>query len=266
MIELERDVPGLDSVLVRRIVARLLELEPDAVAVLLMGSYAKGTASEASDLDLTAITRATPKVDYRMWFEEDPPRSPLHVSAAAATPKTWQEKRRAPASWSLGFPAINVAHVLWSTPEARGMLGGLLSQSHPAAEPILEDFLEFVLKAKKSARLGDELGLRLFAQVAGSLAPRALLPLNEERIVSDRRDALDAALSLTQAPAGYRHDLTICLGLAAASAEEVRAAVTRLARELLAYLRQRAPDVDTQPDIARFLADGTLERHVGRVE
>lgn len=266
MIELERDVPGLDSDLVRRIVVRLLELEPDAIAVLIAGSHAKGRASEASDLDVTTITRTNPNVDYRMWFEEDPPRPPLHVSAAAATLTTWQEKGRKPASWSLGFPALNVAHVLWSTPEANALLGDSFSLLHPAAEPLLEDFLEFALKAKKSARLGDELGLRLFAQIAGSLAPRALLPLNEERIVSDRRDALDAALSLAETPANYRHDLTTCLGLGAASADEVRTAVTRLALELFGFLRQRAPDVDPQPDIARFLADGTLERHVERVE
>lgn len=259
-------VPGLDSTLVQRIVTRLLELEPDTIAILLMGSYAKGTASEASDLDLTAITRAIPNVDYRMWFEDDPPRPPLHVSAAAATPETWQEKRRAPASWSLGFPAINAAQVLWSTPEAKEMLGDALAQAHPAAEPTLEDLLEFVLKAKKSAQLGDEPGLRVFTHAAGSLAPRALIPLNEERVVSDRRDALDAALSLTEAPANYRHDLTICLGLAATSADEVQAAVGRLALELFAFLRQRAPDVDPQPEIARFLADGTLERHLERVE
>jgi hypothetical protein len=43
----------------------------------------------------------------------------------------------------------------------------------------------------------------------------------------------------------------------------VRAARERLARGLLALLRERAPDVDPQPDLPRDLADGTLERHLG---
>jgi hypothetical protein len=32
---------------------------------------------------------------------------------------------------------------------------------------------------------------------------------------------------------------------------------------LLAFPRQHKPDVDSQPDIAHYLADGTLERHLG---
>ena len=43
----------------------------------------------------------------------------------------------------------------------------------------------------------------------------------------------------------------------------VRAAAERLARGLLALIRERAPGVDPQPEVGRYLADGTLERHLG---
>jgi hypothetical protein len=39
--------------------------------------------------------------------------------------------------------------------------------------------------------------------------------------------------------------------------------VRGLEPRLLAFLRERKPDVDDRPDIAGYLADGTLERHLG---
>jgi predicted nucleotidyltransferase len=62
--QLERGIERLERALVRRVVEQLDTLEPVATAVLLTGSYAKGTAAEASDLDLTAIT-PSPRVGYR---------------------------------------------------------------------------------------------------------------------------------------------------------------------------------------------------------
>jgi hypothetical protein len=42
--------------------------------------------------------------------------------------------------------------------------------------------------------------------------------------------------------------------------------VARLGSDLLAFLREHAPDVDDQSEIARFLSDGTLESHLGLIE
>ena len=81
----------------------------------------------------------------------------------------------------------------------------------------------------------------------------------------DRRDALDAALTLAIAPDNYATDLTTCLGLASASAAEVKAGVSRLGSDLLAFLREHAPDAE-QPELARYLTEGTLERHLGLIE
>lgn len=255
-------IEGLDAAIVRHVVAQLRVLEPEATAVLLTGSYATGTAAVASDLDLIAIT-PSPRISYRTWFEEQIGDAPLHVSAGATTADAWMTKATTPARWSFGFPAINAAVYLCSNGETRARLGDDPSLRHPAAGPELEDFLDFVLKAKRAANSGDELGLRWFAQGAAALAPTLLIPVNDERIVSDRRDALDAALTLAVAPANYGADLAICLGLTAASGPDVKAAVGRLGSELLTFLREHAPDVDQQPEIASYLADGTLERHLG---
>jgi hypothetical protein len=93
-----------------------------------------------------------------------------------------------------------------------------------------------------------------------------LIPINEERIVFDRRDALDAALGLIIAPPNFAADLVACLGLTPASCDAVKAAIARLGNELLAFLREHAPDVDDQPEIARYLINGTLERHLALIE
>jgi phosphoribosyl-AMP cyclohydrolase len=259
----EHVVPNLEEGLVGRVVARIRELEPATIAVLLRGSYLTGTADASSDLDLTAITSSEPEIAYRTWFVNRNGGLALHVSAQAMTASAWVERRKTPARWSLGFPAIEEAQYLWTTPEGTRVLGDPPTLMRPPAGPELEDFFESILKAKRSAERDDELGLRWFAQLAASLAPTLLIALNTETLVRDRRDALDAALSLEKVPSNYRHDLTVCLGLTAAPAAEVSGAVDRLGRELLAFLREHAPDVDPQPDIARYLADGTLERHLG---
>jgi predicted nucleotidyltransferase len=69
VVELDGDVPGLQRALAVRVVERLLDLEPGLIGVLLTGSYAKGTASLTSDLDLVALTASIPRTEYRMWFE-----------------------------------------------------------------------------------------------------------------------------------------------------------------------------------------------------
>lgn len=265
MIRIERQVAGLDAALVERVLMKLLALEPAATAVLLTGSYAKGTAVIGSDLDLMAVT-PSPRVGYRMWFEERVDDSPLHVSAGATTAGEWIADGAQPARWSLGFPAINAAAYLCTDEATRANLGEDPSLHHPLGKPELEDFVDFVLKAKRAAKAGDELGLRWFAHGAAALAPSLLIPMNEERIVRDGRDALSAALALTLAPGRYGDDLAVCLGLTPASGGDVKIAVARLGVEMLAFLRENAPCVDAQPEIAGYLADGTLERHLALIE
>ena len=99
----------LDPDLLARAVAHMRELEPDAVAVVVTGSYAKDTADERSDLDLRALTTEPPRVPYRTWFVDRPGTSPLHVSAGAKTVEDWLADGLEPAAWALGFPARDEA-------------------------------------------------------------------------------------------------------------------------------------------------------------
>lgn len=256
-------VPDLEPALLERVVARLRELEPNAIAILVSGSYAKGTADESSDLDAQVVTQGDPVSPYRMWFEERAHKQPLHVSPSAKSLAGWLAKRQESQGWALGFPVQHVVRYVWVTDEARARLGDPPSNVHPPPPPELEDFVEFLEKALRCSLHEDGSGVRLFAREAALLAPRLLLPLNDEVLVRDRREALDAALSLPIAPEHYRDDLTVCLGLVPVDDGTVLEAALRLGRELLAFLRERKPDVDDQPDIAGYLADGTLERHLG---
>jgi len=95
------------------------------------------------------------------------------------------------------------------------------------------------------------------------LAIRLLQPLNDEVVVATPREALGAALRLDIVPRHFHEDFSTCLGLVRASDGEVAAAANRLGRELLAFLRERRPDVDSQPGASQYLADGTFERHLG---
>jgi len=256
-------VLGLEPRLLERVVARLRELEPNAVAVLVEGSYARGTADEHSDLDVRVVIPSEPSSPYRMWFEERPGAKLLHVSPGVRSFERWLAERNQTWDWALGFPVFNEVRYAWATEEARTMLGDPPSYVQPPRPPQLEVFAESLAKVRRASALGDGASVRLFARNAALLAPRLLLPLNEDTVVHDRREALEAALSLRIAPEHYRHDMSVCLGLVPADDEAVRDSAVRLGRELLAFLRERKHDVDDQPDIAGYLADGTLERHLG---
>lgn len=256
-------VPGLDEAVLERVVARLRELEPSTIAVLVTGSYAKGTADDSSDLDVEVVTADEPRSPYRMWFEERPGRKPLHVSPGVKSLERWLAKRDEPQPWALGFPVEHVVRYVWATGDAQAALGDPPTSTHPPSEPELEDFVEYVQKLRRAEALNRTIHVRTNARQAALLAPGLLRELNEDVVVRDREEALEAALAFAVAPEHYRDDLTVCLGLVAADDDVVQQAALRLARELLAFLRERAPDADRQPDIARYLADGTLERHLG---
>jgi hypothetical protein len=198
-----------------------------------------------------------------MWFEERPGRAPLHVSPSWRSLERCLAERDEPERWGLGLPVRNVTRYVWATDGGRAALGDPPEYVHPAPPPELEDFVEFLGKIVRCAARNDPIGVRAYAREAASLAPGLLRGLNDELVVADRREAVEAARSLAVAPEHYGEDFEICLGLRAADDETVESSASRLGRELLAFLRERAPDADPQPDIARYLADGTLERHLG---
>jgi hypothetical protein len=231
------------------------EEEPDLVGLFVYGSYARGTAEPGSDLDIRAVTLAKPRVPYRTWFVGG-----VHVSIGARSADELRRAAAEPVHWALGFAVDATGVWLWSTAAAVAVVGDPPRRTHPPGEPELEDFVE---AAGKALRARDSIALRLAARSAGALAPRLVRDLNASRAIASSLDAVHAALALEVVPDGWSDDLRVMLGLAAADDDGVRAAVERLARGLLALLRERAPDVDPQPEISRYLADGTLERHLG---
>ena len=97
--------------------ARLREMEPAAVAVLVTGSYARHEAGPQSDLDLLVLTSTEPAAPYRALFEELSDGRLLHVSIGAKQWDDWLSRRNVPAGWSFFLPAREVARVLWVADE-----------------------------------------------------------------------------------------------------------------------------------------------------
>lgn len=192
---------------------------------------------------------------YRTWFVGD-----LHVSVGTKSTDELRRRRAAPAAWSLGFAVDGPAAWVWSTAAAVAALGDPPRVSRPPGEPELEDFVESCAKA---LRASDPVALRVAASGMGETAPALLRDLNAPLTVRNRVEAVRAALELAVAPDGWAEDLAALLALVAADDARVREAAERLARGVLRLLRERAPGVDPQPEIGRYLVDGTLERHLG---
>lgn len=258
-------VEGLEPALLERVVRRLLELEPTSIAILVTGSYARGSAAIDSDLDLKVVTRDPPASPYRMWFEDRADQQPLHVSPSARQLNSFLQELARPANWrwALGFPVRFDARYVWAEADARALVGDPPSVVLAPAEPELEDFVEFLVKARRSQLGRDGIAVRHYAHYAALLAPGLLRALNPEVIVCDRREAIEAALTLEVAPIHFREDFARALGVRPGDDAQVAASALRMGQELLAFLRTNHPNADPQPDIATYLADGTLERHLG---
>jgi len=260
----ERSVQGMPEEVLRRVLERCVQFEPYAAAILLRGSYATGTAGEDSDLDLTVITHEEPRTPYRSWFEQAPDAKPLPVSVSSKSLQKWVGKSDRPAEWALGFPATDVAEYLWATDDAREQLGVDPSTHRPADVPSLEDFVNTAVKVRRAQANHDSTGVRLYAREVALLAPALLRKLNPEVVVRTHREAVLAARDFPEAPEHYKEDFSTAAGLLAAEDDAVAQACQRLATELLAFLRERDPNIDPQPDIAQYLIDGTLQRYLNR--
>jgi hypothetical protein len=224
--------------------------------VLVHGSHGRGEAAATSDLDLKAITLGDAAPKWRTWFTGD-----LHVSVGFSSARWLRERLAEPAGWSLGFAVENEAYWAWSTAAAVAALGDPPDLSRPPGEPELEDFFEACAKALRST---DSIALRVAARAAAEEAPALLRELNAPERVHTRAGAMRAALGYATAPERWRDDLAMAWGLTPGPDPDVRAAVERLARGTLALLRERGSRVgDAQPELTRYLHDGTLERHLG---
>jgi len=226
------------------------------MGVLVHGSHGRGDAAAGSDVDLYAVTLGDRAPYWRTWFMGD-----LHVSAGFASGRWLRERLAQPASWSLGFAVEDVAYWAWATGAATAALGDPPDMSRPPGEPELEDFVEFCSKALRAT---DSIALRVAARGAAEEAVPLLRDLNAPERVHSRAGAMRAALGYATAPDGWRDDLAMSWGLTPVGDDELRRAVERLALGTLALLREKGSRVgDGQPELTRYLHDGTLERHLG---
>lgn len=252
--------------LLARWVARLRQEEPRAVAVLCHGSYARGEAEPHSDLDLDVLVSGEHPGSYRSAFEELPDGRLLHATIETRSLTDWLEQFVPPVEsedWAFFLPARQIALLLWATPAARRRLADRVTLRLELA-PQLQDLLECAAKVRNAMARNDELGLRLAAHDLTLRCPALLAPLNPPVLVHSRREALEAALTLQVAPAGYREAMLICLGMhgAATTAQEVHDAALRLATGIVALLAEQ-PELIAQliePGLPEALADGRLMR------
>lgn len=245
--------------------ARLRDMVPDAIAILVAGSHARGEAGPHSDVDIRVL-RPTGETTYHALFERTPDDRLRHVSVEVTSLAEWTAEGDEPADWALNLPTEQIEQVVWAMPEVAAQLGKAPSKRQAAGEMELEDFIEWANKARNAHAAGDSLGLRYAAQGQARLAPRLLLPLNPPDRARSARDALRVALAMPVTPPGYQADMRVCLGLVEAgqSDAEIAAASRRLALGCLALLRERAPEAVPEPDLRAALRDGILTRYLAQ--
>lgn len=255
-------VDDLPADLRSRIVERLREWEPHAIAVLAHGSYARGLATPSSDLDLAVLLDGPGSVHYRTWFEEHSDGRLLHVSANTdLTPEIWRSWSEEKQDWAFGFPVTLVHAWVWATDRAKELLGEPPTIVRPA-ELSIEDMVETATKVRRAHAQGDRDGVRFWARELVHYASPNLVPLNPSVVVHDRREALSATLAMTEVPPRWAERVRICLGLDPSTDEELFEAAAGLPLDVLRYVREHGPEVDTQPWTERFLRDGTFERYL----
>jgi phosphoribosyl-AMP cyclohydrolase len=246
-------------------VERLRAAYPTAVAVLLAGSYARGTAGRKSDVDLQVILPEGDK-EYRAYFELRPDGSYRHVSAGIRPLADWHAKSEEAAAWALSLPAQQYHRLLWATPEARTVLGDEPTIRQPAGPVELEDFQEWAAKVRSALDRGDGLALRWAAQQQARLLPAMLCRLNAPVRAGTPFEAVRVALDFSVAPARYREDMLVCLGLTAEghTDAEVAAAAERLNLGTLRLLRERGADIVAEVDLREALVAGVLEAYAAQ--
>ena len=246
-----------------RIIARLRAAEPKLQAVVLCGSHARGEGARHSDIDIMALTDGPPKRQDRTWFEIGIEGEMLHVSVGAESLEDFEEAETEAATWALGFPVEDTMRLIWATAKGRNVVGDDPGERLPAGTPELEDFVEFCMKVRRAEATNDHLLLRWSARNLAEYSVGLLRPFNSEVKVRTPVEALGAALSFKEAPAHYRQDAEICMGLSPAIEPQIALAAKRLVAETLTFLRERlGAEAFPQDDIRAALLDGTLEAYV----
>ncbi len=240
-----------------------------ATAILLKDSYPRGEPGPFSDVDFDVLF-AGPRDDYLTYMIQDDGDLLVHVSVAVRDVASWLSEPNEVEDWAYRLPAFETTLLLWARDEPLRRALDHPAQQHPAGDPELEDFIEAHGKVRNALARGDELALRLAAQTLGTLCPSLLGPINPEVQSTHRHAALMAVLGFPVAPAGYRDDLLLCLGLSGreSTLDDVHGAANRLTTGTLSLLRRHAELLQSAlpADLYGYLRDGTLERYIRQGE
>jgi phosphoribosyl-AMP cyclohydrolase len=258
----------IDEAFVDNCVERIRGELPEAVAVFLVGSVARGDAEPHSDLDFDVLV-AEPGEESLTWLAGLGGPT-VCVSVWVRATAEWLDDERRAQRWAFGLPCEDVVELRWVVDEIWRAQVERSRIVHPAAEPELEHLLDALAKVANAHDRGDDLGVRLAAHDLGCELPALLAPVNPDHPpVRSRRAALAAVLAFEVVPPGYAEDLPVCLGLAATSPTtgEVRQAAGRLAGGIVDLLAaNRTTFSGLVPE--RLLAhvdDGSLGRYVGQL-
>jgi hypothetical protein len=253
---------------IQRWVRRVRHEVPDAVAVFLVGSYARGDAGPHSDVDLDVLVADGPRNQWPTWLDVEEHRL-VCVSVWIRDVATWLANQQEPQGWAFGLASVETVRLCWAADESWRARLERSQLAHPPGEPELDHLVGDLGKVANAWRRGDELGLRLAAQDLARSCPALLQPLNPPPPVGSRHAALLAALDFAVVPPGYHDDLLVCLGLAGrlTSAEEVHTAACRLATGVVELLQShvaRFTRLLPEP-LAGSLADGSLRRYLAQL-
>ncbi|HYD09872.1 MAG TPA: nucleotidyltransferase domain-containing protein [Acidimicrobiales bacterium] len=259
-----RDLP---AALLASVVASCRTRVPAARGILVGGSYARGSASTASDLDLAVFIDDEDEdaaLHYRTWLEVRADSPPLHVSARTdLTLATWAEEAEEPADWAFGLPTAQRFEWL-SEPdeELRRALGAQPVLRTHAGEPEVEDMVTELTKVHRAEASADDIGVRFHARRAVDFAAPTVVALNAPPpCVDTPRAALDTICAgLTRTPDGWTEDLLVCLGLTPTDIRTTAAAADRLVVGVLELLRTIDPTVDRQDGVAELVRSRDLDR------
>ena len=256
----------IDQCFIRTWTDRLRKSIPDAAAILLKGSYARGKPEPFSDVDFDVLVDRGVRDDYLTYLIENEAGLLVHVSVAVQDVASWLADADEVEDWAYKLPAAETTLLLWARDNALRHKLDRSARTHPPGAPELEDFLEAYGKVRNALMRGDDLALRVAAQTLGTLCPSLLRAINPGVFPTHRHAALLAALDFPVAPEDYRDDLLLCLGLSgrASTLDDVHDAAQRLTIGALSLLRHHAELVKAElpADLYSYLQEGTLERYI----
>jgi predicted nucleotidyltransferase len=253
-------------------VARLREGEPTALAVLVHGSYSRGTQGRYSDVDLRVITALPPRVRDRVYLEEHEGRL-VHFSIGSRSLAELIDLAADPRKWLYVRPQYLDAALLWEEPGTLDRLRAQIEARAPGPLPFvdglqlaLETVLEYATKVRTAHTAGDYVKAAWFARRVGEYAWETLHAGAEARMLPSESDWVEDWLSLGDALPGYRANALLCLGLTpeARTLDQLLAASLDLADAVVAWLGRELERLGPPagPTVVELIGSGQAARYL----